>query len=107
MERGLPLASRLVGGNEDPGLSPMVVANSSLGNARPHLNLHWEVVWEPHIHFLVFEAWFAIAQSHLLGATNVYHMSLYVAHSQSYQLYQMTFVERQKFDEEEDDGCVE
>ena len=41
-----------------------------------------------------------------MGATNVIQMSLYVAHSQSYQLYQMTYVERQKFDEEEDDGRV-
>ena len=48
-----------------------------------------------------------ISRSRLLGATNDYHTSLYVAHSQSYQLYQTTFVERQKFDEEEDDGCVE
>jgi len=32
----------------------------------------------------------------LLGATNVYQMRLYVAHSQLVQLYQMTFVERQK-----------
>ena len=55
----------------------------SLANARPPLNLHWDEVWEPHIHFLVFEAWFTIARSRLLGATNVYHMSLYVAHSQS------------------------
>ena len=64
------------------------------------------VAWlTPDINFLVFEAWFTIARSRLLGTTNVYHMSLYVAHSQSYQLYQMTYVERQKFDEEEDDGC--
>jgi hypothetical protein len=34
-----------------------------------------------------------IARSRLLGATNVYDLSLYVAHSQ--------YVERQKFDEEE------
>ena len=62
------------------------------------------MVWEPHVHFLVFEAWFTNAQSRLLGAMNVYQMRLYVAHSQSFQLYQMTYVERQKFDEEEDDG---
>ena len=61
------------------------------------------MVWEPHVHFLVFEAWFTNAQSRLLGATNVYQMRLYVAHSQSFQLYQMTYVERQKFDEEEDE----
>ena len=60
-----------------------------------------------HIHFLVFEAWFTIARSRLFGATNVYDMSLYVAHSQSYQLYQMAYLERQKFDKEEDDVCVE
>lgn len=60
--------------------------------------------WETHVHFLVFEAWFTNAQSHLLGATNVYQMCLYVAHSQSFQLYQMTYVERQKLEEEEDDG---
>ena len=49
------------------------------------------------------------AQSRLLDATNVYQMRLHVAHRQSFQLYQMTYVERQKFDEEEDDGseiCV-
>ena len=62
------------------------------------------MVWEPHVHFLVLEAWFTNAQSRLLGATNVYQMRLYVAHSQSFQFYQMTYVERQKFDEEEDDG---
>ena len=62
--------------------------NASLANARP--NQQEDLVWEPPINFLVFEAWFTIAQSCLLGATNVYHMSLYVAHSQSYQLYQMT-----------------
>ena len=56
---------------------------TSLANARPHLNPHWDEVWEPHIHFLLFEAWFTIARSRLLAATNVYHTSLYVAHSQS------------------------
>ena len=35
-------------------------------------------------------------QSRLLGATNVYHKRLFVALSQSYQLYQMTYVKRQK-----------
>ena len=59
-----------------------------LPNARP--NLQADLVWEPPVHLLVFEARFTIAQSRVLGATNVYHMSLYVAHSQSYQLYQMT-----------------
>ena len=59
---------------------------SSLADARPHLNLHWEEVWEPHINFLVFEVWFTIARSRLLGAPNVYHMSLYMAHSQLYQI---------------------
>ena len=58
------------------------------------------MVWEPHVHFLVFEAWFTNAQSRLVGATNVYQMRLYVAHSQSFQLYQMTYVERQKLEEE-------
>ena len=36
-------------------------------------------------------------------ALRMYQMRLYVAHSQSFQLYQMTHVERQKFDEEEDE----
>jgi len=31
-------------------------------------------------------------------------MCLYVAHSQLFQLYQMTYVERKKLDEEEEDG---
>ena len=31
-------------------------------------------------------------------------MRLYVAHSQSFQLYQMTYTERQIFNEEDDDG---
>ena len=73
----------------------LIHGDTSLANTRPHLNLHWVEVWEPHIHFLVFEAWFTIARSRSLGATNVYHMSLYVVHSQSYQLYQMTYVEWQ------------
>ena len=47
-------------------------------------------------HFPVEEAWFPIVQSCLLGATNVYHKRLFVALSQSYQLYQMTYVKRQK-----------
>ena len=28
-----------------------------------------DLVWEPHINFLVFEAWFMNAQSRLLGTT--------------------------------------
>ena len=84
-------------------LSPFPWPPVSLPNARPHLNLHLEEFWEPHIHFLLFEAWFTIALSQLWGAMNVYHMSLSVAHGQSYQLYQMTYVEQQKFDEEEED----
>ena len=43
------------------------------------------------------------AQSRLLGDTNVYQMRLSVAHSQSFQSYQMMYVERQKFDEEDDE----
>ena len=34
------------------------------------------LVWEPHINFLVFEAWFTIAQSRLFATTNVYHESV-------------------------------
>jgi len=45
----------------------------------------------------LFEVWFTNAQSRLLGAT-------YVAHSQSFQLYQVTYVERKKLDKEEDYG---
>ncbi|MGL4614991.1 MAG: hypothetical protein ACRCVV_14050, partial [Shewanella sp.] len=56
-----------------------------------------DVNWEPHAHFLVFEAWFTNVQSRLLGATNVYQMRLYLTHSQSVQLYQMTNVERHQF----------
>jgi hypothetical protein len=59
------------------------LGSSSMANARPHLNLHKDKVWEPHIYFLIFEAWFTIARNRLLGATNVYHMSLYIPHSQS------------------------
>ena len=62
------------------------------------------MVWEPLVNFLVFEAWFTNAQSRLSGDTNVYQMRLYVAHSQSFQLYQMTYVEWEKFDEDKDDG---
>ena len=58
------------------------LGSSSMANARPHLNLHKDKVWEPHIYFLIFEAWFTIARNRLLGATNVYHMSLYIPHSQ-------------------------
>jgi len=43
-------------------------------------------VWEPHVHFLVFEAWFTDARRRLLGAKNGYQMLLYVAQSQSFQL---------------------
>ena len=50
--------------------------------------------------FPVEEAWFPIVQSRLLGATNVYHKRLFVALSQSYQLYQMTYVKQQKFGEQ-------
>ena len=67
----------------------------SLANTR--LNHKWDVVWRPPIHFPVEEAWFPIIQSRLLGATHVYHKRLFVALSQSYQLYQMTYVKRQKF----------
>ena len=66
----------------------------SLANTR--LNHKWDVVWRPAMHFPVAEAWFPIVQSRLLGATNVYHKRLFVALSQSYQLYQMTYVKRQK-----------
>ena len=72
--------------------------HSSLANTR--LNHKWDVVWRPPIHFPVEEAWFPIVQSRLLGATNVYHKQLFVALSQSYQLYQMTYVKRQKFGEQ-------
>ena len=58
----------------------------SLANTR--LNHKWDVVWRPPMHFPVEEAWFPIVQSRLLGATNVYHKRLFVALSQSYQLYQ-------------------
>ena len=71
---------------------------TSLANTR--LNHKWDVVWWPPIHFPVEEAWFPIVQSRLLGATNVYHKRLFVALSQSYQLYQMTYVKRQKFDKQ-------
>ena len=72
----------------------------------PHLK--WDGVWKPHAHFLVFEAWFTNAQSRLLGATNVCQMRLFLAHSQSFQLYLMTYVARQKFYAEEGDRlrCV-
>ena len=53
---------------------------SSLANARPTQE---DKVWEPHINFFVFEAWFTNAQRRLLGATIVYQMRWYVAHSQS------------------------
>ena len=69
----------------------------SLANTR--LNHKWDVVWRPPIHFPV-EASFPIVQSRLLGATNVYHKCLFVALSQSYQLYQTTYVKRQKFGEQ-------
>ena len=83
------------------------IPSSRVAWLTPDLIVIYIEVWEPHINFLVFEARFMIAESRLLGATNVYHMSLYVAHRQSYQLYQMTYVERQKFDDGEHDGCVE
>ena len=67
----------------------------------PHLK--WDGVWKPHANFLVFEAWFTNAQSRLLGATNVCQMRLFLAHSQSFQLYLMTYVARQKFYAEEGD----
>lgn len=47
---------------------------------------------------------FSYLRRGLRRAKNVYQMRLYVAHSQSFQLYQMTYVERQKLDKEEDDG---
>ena len=72
----------------------LLLGCSSLANTR--LNHKWDVVWRPPIHFPVAEAWFPIVQSRLLGATNVYHKRLFVALSQSYQLYQMTYVKRQK-----------
>ena len=64
--------------------------------ATTRLNHKWDVVWRLPIHFPVEEAWFPIVQSRWLGATNVYHKRLFVALSQSYQLYQMTYVKRQK-----------
>ena len=71
---------------------------SSLANTR--LNHKWDVVWRPPLHVPVEEAWFPIVQSRLLGATNVYHKRLFVALSQSYQLYQMTYGKRQIFGEQ-------
>ena len=35
-----------------------------------------------------------------MGATNVYHKHMFIALSQSYQLYQMTYVKRHKFGEQ-------
>ncbi len=80
--------------------SHYIMFNLSLANARPNLVENW--VWEPHAQFLVFEAWFQNARRSLLGAKNVYQICLYVAHSQSFRLYQMTYVERQKLDKEDD-----
>jgi len=47
-------------------------------NVRPRLivSLILRRVWEPHGHFLVFEAWFTNAQSCLLGAMNIYQTRL-------------------------------